>query len=220
MSPILHGLIAWLIAIAFATKLGDRRLIVIAGVAADIDGIFILIDPSAYSVYHHTFGHSIIFGVLIAVVAFFLAKNRLVTGLAALGAFSAHLLCDLVSSPWPIYPLSPFSGFGCEISSNFLGGFPYTQITLAVSIIALLLVIAVFYWKEVSPIEFFSEKIDRLVVSTFVYPFKYKCAYCGKRAFRECETCKNKICPDHISNKAMFGCRKCSEDSISKPPNL
>ena len=39
MSPIVHGLIAWLLAVAFQKNVKDRRLAVIVGVAPDIDGI-------------------------------------------------------------------------------------------------------------------------------------------------------------------------------------
>ena len=42
MSPLVHGMIAWLIAILILKNVNDRRLAVIAGVVPDIDGIFVL----------------------------------------------------------------------------------------------------------------------------------------------------------------------------------
>ena len=42
MSPLVHGMIAWLVAILILKDANDRRLAVIAGVVPDIDGFFIL----------------------------------------------------------------------------------------------------------------------------------------------------------------------------------
>ena len=65
MSPIAHGMIAWLIAILFLKELKDRRLVVFIGVVPDIDGIFYLFNQELYYEYHHTIGHSYIFGIVL-----------------------------------------------------------------------------------------------------------------------------------------------------------
>ena len=51
MSPILHGMLAWLVAVMISKNVNDRRLIVIAGVIPDIDGIFILFDQAESPLY-------------------------------------------------------------------------------------------------------------------------------------------------------------------------
>jgi hypothetical protein len=70
MGPLNHLLIAWLIANAFPLDLRARRLCLIAGVIPDIDGIPILFDDDLFQAVHHTFGHTLLFGILLSLVVF------------------------------------------------------------------------------------------------------------------------------------------------------
>ena len=173
MSPIIHGMIAWLVAVLFAMHVNDRRMIVIAGVVPDIDGIFILFNNSQFYEYHHTFGHSFIFGLLVAIVACVLSVDKIKIFLGAICAFSMHLIADIVGTNWSVpimYPLSDFS-----ISSNsFLTHFQqYSIINPATFIICLSLILIVMYYKDKSPIEFISEKLDNKIIK-LIFPIKSK----------------------------------------------
>ena len=210
MSPLIHALIAWLLAIAFLRNSSDRRLAVIAGVAPDLDGVFILFSQVLFLTYHHTFGHSYVFGLPVALSAAVLGRDRLRTGLVALGAFSLHLGADIVGTDWPIPPLYPFSGPSFSMRGVLSGEVLYAVIDPIVAVAVIGLVFAVMYRREVSPLEFFSERLDRWFVSRWVYPFKRRCEVCGKRALGPCGSCGRAMCPDHIRGLLRSRCLDCA----------
>ena len=111
MSPSVHFLLAWLLAVLFIKEVRDRRLVVLSGILADIDGIFILFNLDLFRKYHHTFGHSILFGILLSAIFFLVARNRARTAFVALGAFLLHLLADIVGSNWDVFLFYPASDF-------------------------------------------------------------------------------------------------------------
>ena len=164
MSPIVHGMIAWLIAVLFAKQVNDRRLIVIAGVVLDIDGIFILFNDSQYFDYHHTFGHSFVFGILVAVVACALSTDKINIFFGAISAFSMHLVADIVGTNWPVPIFYPLSDFSLTSGTIFTNNQIYNIINPVVFITSLILILIIMYYKEISPIEFISEKLDKYII--------------------------------------------------------
>ncbi|MBA3045293.1 MAG: metal-dependent hydrolase [Candidatus Thermoplasmatota archaeon] len=173
MSPIVHGMIAWLVAIIFAKQVNDRRLIVIAGVVLDIDGIFVLFNDSQFYEYHHTFGHSLVFGLLVAIVACALSTDKIKIFFGALSAFSMHLVADIVGTSWPVPIFYPLSDFSLTSSTMLTHNQVYNIINPAVFIICLILILIIMYYKEVSPIEFISEKLDNFIIKR-IFPIKSK----------------------------------------------
>jgi hypothetical protein len=121
MSPITHLLASWIVAAKTTDNLRDRRLVTLAGVAPDLDGLGLIIDlvnphTSYYPQYHHWLMHGLP-GALVcsAILAAFGRRRWHVFALAFL-TFHLHLLCDLLGSRgpgptdyWPIYYLGPFS---------------------------------------------------------------------------------------------------------------
>jgi hypothetical protein len=164
-------MIAWLVAVAFAKDVQDRRLIVIAGVVLDIDGIFILINNNSYMEFHHTFGHSLIFGVLVAIVALTLSADKLKVFFWAISAFSLHLVGDIVGTNWPVPIFYPLSDFSLTASSFLTQNQIYNIINPAVFIICLVLIFIVMYRKSISPIEFISQKLDKYLTRK-IFPLK------------------------------------------------
>lgn len=168
MSPIVHGMIAWLVAVLFAKRINDRRFITVAGVVPDIDGIFILLSNSSYSEFHHTFGHSFVFGILVAVTVYALSTDRVKAFFGALTAFSLHLAADIVGTNWSVpifYPVSDFS---------MTAGLDHFQIFTIISVVffvSLALIIILMFRKGISPIEFISERLDRYLVEK-VFPMR------------------------------------------------
>lgn len=210
MSPLVHGLIAWLLAVLLLKNVHDRRLAVVAGVALDIDGIFILFDLDLYSTYHHTFGHSYIFGFLMAAAAFGLGRERVKVFVAALGAFSLHLLADIVGSNWGINPFYPFTDISLSIYPTLSLFTIYVVVNGLTTTVAMILMLWIMYKKQISPLEFISEKLDERFVSTYIYFIKYRCEICGKRAFTYCSECGKKVCSKHLKSLITFKCEECS----------
>lgn len=209
MSPIVHGMIAWLFAVAFLKTANDRRLVVIAGVAADIDGIFSLISMHSFMEYHHTFGHSFAFGLPLAITAGALAKEKQKVIPVALGTFSLHLAADIIGTNWPVNPLYPLSESGFSIGTVLSSNAIYYVIDPIAFVIILVSVIAVSFRKEFSPVEFISEKYDKQLVEYYVNPLKYQCEICGLRAFIKCAECGKRVCPEHTGSVFVRRCAAC-----------
>jgi inner membrane protein len=126
MSPLTHLVASWIVAAKTTDNLRDRRLVTLAGVAPDLDGLGLLLDYANgaltnnnyhyYQHYHHWLAHGLPAAVLCSALMAALARRRWrVFGLAML-TFHLHLLCDLVGSRgpdkgdiWPIYYLGPLS---------------------------------------------------------------------------------------------------------------
>jgi inner membrane protein len=123
MSPITHFLSGWVIANCAKLDRRDRSLVTLACVIPDIDGIGIIPElltrNSAHPLlwfthYHHSL-HSLVFAVVVAVVAFVLASKKWETAALSLLTFHVHLLEDVLGSrgpdgyQWPIAYLKPFS---------------------------------------------------------------------------------------------------------------
>jgi hypothetical protein len=205
-------LIAWLLAVGFLKNVNDRRLVVIAGVALDIDGALSLVSVQSFLDYHHTFGHSFVFGLPLALIAGSLAKDKLRVIPVALGTFSLHLVADIIGTNWAVYPLYPFSEFGLTIGSLLSNYVIYFVIDPVAFIIILIAVIVVAYRKEFSPVEFISEKYDRQLVEYYVNPLKYKCDLCERRAFIKCAKCGKSDCARHSETEYV---RRCN-DGVSR----
>jgi len=110
MNPVTHFLGGW--AVANTARLGrrDRALVAIAGAAPDADGFGIVAewltrnsDHPLYwwSDYHHVFGHNLCFGLLVAGIAFAVARRRAVTAALALAAVHLHLVMDILGGKRP-----------------------------------------------------------------------------------------------------------------------
>ncbi len=213
MSPIIHLITAWLIAMFFAIELKERRIVVLAGIIPDIDGAFILFNFEAYLEYHHTFGHSYVFGIpFILITAFLFLDNiklKLKVSLIALLGFTSHLVLDMIGSDWPVSLLYPLSREGYCIFPSIPNEIIYWVINPVYAIIVVSLMAWIIYKKERSPIEFISQKFDRIMTGFFVYPFRFKCNICGKRASYYCEVCEHYFCPNHVNKFFAIRCIDC-----------
>ena len=124
MSPQTHLLASWIVAMHTTDNLRDRRLVALAGVAPDLDGLGIFIDMANgslargngwyYPQYHHWLAHGLPGAVVISVLFAALARRHLRVFLLAMLTFHLHLLCDLAGSRgpdvgdrWPIFYFGP-----------------------------------------------------------------------------------------------------------------
>ena len=129
MSPITHFLASWIVAAKTTDNPRDCRLVTLAGLAPDLDGLGLVVDVAQnavngtqtyyhYQQYHHSLMHGIAGAVVIAVVLAALARQRWRVFVFALFAFHLHLLCDLLGSRgpeagdlWPIFYFAPLSNY-------------------------------------------------------------------------------------------------------------
>jgi hypothetical protein len=126
MSPGTHLLASWLIAAKATDNPRDCRLVTLAGILPDADGLGLLADifnssfrhkqTFYYGAYHHWYLHGAFGGILIAALLTCFARRRGRVALLALLVFHLHLLCDLAGSRgpspadlWPVYYFGPFS---------------------------------------------------------------------------------------------------------------
>ena len=126
MSPETHLLGSWIIAAKTTDNPRDCRLVTLAGILPDLDGLGLVVDLGRsalglsnrhfYGNYHHYLLHGVFGGVLITAVLTCFARRRWRVALLALLLFHLHLLCDFVGSRgpaptdlWPIYYLGPFT---------------------------------------------------------------------------------------------------------------
>ncbi len=113
MSPITHFIGSWLIASTVSNNPRDRRLITLAGVIPDADGMGIVIDFAKnltshheptfpyYQQYHHVLFHGWPGALFVALIFASLARQRWRVFAFCLITFHLHLLCDLIGSRGP-----------------------------------------------------------------------------------------------------------------------
>ena len=209
MSPLTHLLIAWLIANLVATDARTRRLALIAIVIPDIDGFPILYSQSLFLSMHHTFAHTLVFGIIVSIGLAFFVKRRALGFAIFICSFSAHLLADIVGS-WGVPVFAPFISTSISTSSFLPTDTDYSALYLIVSAIVFTGTIAVLVWKKRTPIEFLSSRWDRVMVDFVTLPFMSRCHTCGRRALFHCDGCGKAICGSHASGRIKrISCPAC-----------
>lgn len=163
MNPIVHAELSWLAALKIRS-LRDRRLLVLAGIAPDIDGLTILAGNDAYGKWHHLVFHGLFSALLTAGVCAMFAERKRTVAAMAFVAFHLHLFCDQLGSgpEWPIAYFWPVSGEfygwkgGWELVSwqNTVIGMAATFVCLATALFA-----------RRTFVEVFSPSADRSVVA-------------------------------------------------------
>jgi hypothetical protein len=127
VSPVTHLLASWVIAAKTTDNPRDCRLVTLAGVLPDLDGLGIVVDIIKnlrgqgtphfyyYARYHHYLLHGAFGAIVISALLAAFAQKRLRVALLSLLVFHLHLLCDLAGSRgpapedlWPIFYFGPF----------------------------------------------------------------------------------------------------------------
>ena len=113
MSPIAHFIGSWLVAAATVDNSRDRRLVTLAGILPDADGLGMGVDMIKhlttgqelnflyYQNFHHLWLHGWPGALLFAGVLTAFANQRWRVALGCGGTFHLHLFCDLVGSRGP-----------------------------------------------------------------------------------------------------------------------
>jgi len=210
MSPLHHFLIAWMVANAFKVDVRTRRFCLIAGVIADIDGAPILFSEDLFESVHHTFGHTLLFGVLVSLVfALFLEKKRLGFYVILLG-FAAHLGADIIGSSWGVPVYAPFLMETFSIYPFLSNEVIYGILNPAILGIATLALILILIEKRRTPMELFTKRWDRIMSEFLILPLMERCYICNRRAFFRCESCQRTVCRSHVAGDSKrIACGNC-----------
>lgn len=124
MSPLTHLFASWVIAAKATDNPRDCRLVALAGILPDADGLGLVLDiatsalggrqTSFYQQYHHYLLHGAFGAVALTLLLTCFAKQRWRVAILALLVFHLHLLCDFIGSRgpspedlWPIFYLGP-----------------------------------------------------------------------------------------------------------------
>jgi ABC-type cobalamin transport system permease subunit len=113
MSPLTHFLGSWLVASVTTDNPRDRKLVTLAGVLPDADGLGLVADVveslasgkeiayNHYQQYHHLLLHGWPGAIAVSSLLALFARKRTRTGLMCLFTYHLHLLCDLLGSRGP-----------------------------------------------------------------------------------------------------------------------
>jgi len=113
MSPFAHLVGSWLVASVTTNNPRDRKLVTLAGVLPDADGLGAVADVVGswitgkectfyyYQTYHHLLLHGWPAAVVVSILLTYFGRQRWRVLLLCLLTFHLHLLCDLVGSRGP-----------------------------------------------------------------------------------------------------------------------
>ena len=157
----------------------DCRLVALAGILPDADGLGLLVDAATralgwkktflYEHYHHFLLHGLFGAILITFLVTCFAQRKWRAALLALLAFHLHLLCDLVGSRgpdpvdlWPLFYLGPFAKDPMWIWKGQWpwDAWPNRLLTVGLFVWALWLAIE----RGYSFVGVFSQRLDRIFV--------------------------------------------------------
>src|SRR5205085_10935 len=126
VNPETHLLASWVIGAKNTDNERDCRLVALAGILPDADGLGLIVDVASralggrktffYEHYHHYLLHGLLGGVLITLLVTCFARQNWRVALLALIVFHLHLICDFIGSRgpdpvdlWPIFYFGPFT---------------------------------------------------------------------------------------------------------------
>lgn len=181
MSPITHFLVGWVGLERFQPSRRDKALVVLAGLAPDLDGLGIAVDFATralglpetdyYQSFHRLYGHGLPAAIIIAAVAGVLGVRHYRVAAWAFISVHLHFLCDLIGSRgttaediWGIYYFAPFTtAYELSWSGQWqLVGWQNMAITAVLLLIAMRRATILGY----SPVGLVSERADTLFVAT------------------------------------------------------
>ncbi len=181
MSPITHFIGSWLVASVVTDNPRDRKLVTLAGILPDADGLGLVVDvakavsqggdPSFdyYQRYHHVLLHGWPGAILVAGLLACFAQKRWRVALLCLLTFHLHLLCDLLGSRgpsvadlWPICYSEPVFHRPVWFWKGQWRLDGWQNQTVSVVVFALSLWVAV--TRGFSPIEFLGRRADAAFV--------------------------------------------------------
>jgi len=179
MNPVTHFFVGWSALEKFQVSHRDRALVVLAGLAPDLDGLGIVIDfvtrntglpdTGYYQAFHRMYGHGLPAAIVFSIIVALLADSKLRAGIFAFISVHLHFISDLLGSRgtqpediWPIYYFAPFDD---RWSVAWKGQWPlvsWQNTTITVILLALTFALAIN--RGYTPLAIFSVKGDNRVM--------------------------------------------------------
>ena len=181
MSPVTHFLAGWVGFERLLPARRDKALVVLAGLAPDLDGLGIVVDFATrvlglpetdyYQAYHRLYGHGLPAALLISAIAGVLGERRREVALWAFVSVHLHFLCDLLGSrgsdPGDIWGIWYFAPFSLAIEIAWPGQWPLVGWqNLAITAVLLAVVLLRAAAAGYSPVRLLSGRIDAAFVAT------------------------------------------------------
>jgi inner membrane protein len=181
MSPITHFIGSWLVASVVTDNPRDRKLVTLAGILPDADGLGVVADVVGamirgeeptfqyYQQYHHLLLHGWPAAIVISATLACFARKRWQVALYCLVTFHLHLLCDLLGSRgpspgdlWPICYSEPLFRHPIWFWKGQwrLDGWQNQTVTMVVFALSVWVAVA----RGFSPAEFLGKRADAAVV--------------------------------------------------------
>jgi inner membrane protein len=181
MSPITHLMVGWVGLERIQPTARDKALVVLAGLAPDVDGLGIIVDFATrvlglpetdyYQAFHRLYGHGLPAALVIAALAGALGTRRRAVAAWAFVSVHLHFLCDLIGSRgnaaediWGIYYFAPITrAYAISWSGQWpLVGWQNT----AISAVLLAIMMMNAATSGYSPVGWLSERADAAFVAT------------------------------------------------------
>jgi inner membrane protein len=181
MSPITHFLVGWVALERLRVNPRDKALVVLAGLAPDLDGLGIVVDFTTralglletdyYQSLHRMYGHGLPAAIVFAAIAGAFGVQRLGVALLAFVSVHLHFLGDLLGSRgttaedlWGIYYFAPFS---TAFELSWAGQWPLVGWqNMAISAVLLGIVMLRASRLGYSPVGLLSQRADAAFVAT------------------------------------------------------
>ena len=231
MNPLNHLQYGWLIANLKDYDLRERRLIMLASILPDLDGLPMALAPilnvlglSALDLdrmqsLHHTFGHNIFFAAIASIILAALArKRRLDIFLVCAATVLLQIVIDNVTSDtWPIMYFWPLSKF--DFSPGNFTSWPYLHLLTVwiiqgtLSVFIWTLTVVIYLRTKRTFLELVSTNLDRLLTDFIALPFQKSCSQCANRAHYRCSVCGKEFCIRHsqIRRDLAVICHDCAQ---------
>jgi membrane-bound metal-dependent hydrolase YbcI (DUF457 family) len=181
VNPITHFLVGWDGLERLQPSRRDKALVVLAGLAPDLDGLGIVVDfgtrilglpeTNYYQAFHRLYGHGLPAALLISALAAAMGTQRYRVALWTFVSVHLHFLCDLLGSRgshaediWGIYYFAPFTrAYELSWSGQWpLVGWQNMLITAALMAVAMGRATTAGY----SPLVLLNERTDAVFVAT------------------------------------------------------
>lgn len=227
MNTLHHLLYASALANGVSRSRRERRIIMLAAIVPDVDGVTIW-NRELWESVHRTFGHNVFFAGAVVGTAFVLGRSGRNARLAmwcAVSIFLLHFGLDLLANAtYPIRPLWPFSMFDLNFG-NFtseperLDWWLRVPVQYGLMVVGVALLVRTYRRHGRTALELFSYKLDELLAGYVARMLSGKrCAECGARAGFRCAACHDPICGNHAKIRGLEPtCAHCQESVTVAP---
>jgi membrane-bound metal-dependent hydrolase YbcI (DUF457 family) len=211
-----HGAIGWGLAEAGGGSRRLRHVVFLSSLAPDLDGLSLLFGEIAYGSYHHRITHSLLFSIVVSVVAVVYCRQEKLKALSLTQlAFYLHYFGDYFFTKWPSVFFYPFSEAEFNFSHSVWLGHPVNHLFNLLSVAS---IFALGWRFKRTPFEVISPKLDKRVCNLFFQKKNHLCSICGRATNERCERCNKPVCVRHapLNLKQSVVCEDCKSSKAEQ----